>query len=69
MKDALVNKIMFLSSVFGGILLQMNINEGVNFIAKYISIVSFIVILVSNWYKFKKQIVYWYIKHKKDDTK
>ena len=59
MKDALVNKIMFLSSVCGSILLQMNINEGVNFIAKYISIVSFIVILVSNWGRFIAQLRKW----------
>jgi hypothetical protein len=58
-KEAATQKLLFLMSISGGVLLHININEVVNFIATYISIISFIVILVSNWYKFSTQIKYW----------
>lgn len=57
-KEAATQKILFLASLSGGVLLKIDINEFVNFIATYISIISFIVILVSNWHKFTTQIKY-----------
>ena len=67
-KELTYQKMLLLGGFLGGLLLKLNISEVVNFVAAYISIISFIVILVSNWYKFKKQIKYWYIKYTKDDT-
>jgi hypothetical protein len=60
MKELTIQKILLLSSFLGGVLLKIDINELVNFVATYISIISFIVILVSNWYRFMKQLKYWF---------
>ena len=68
-KELTYQKMLLLGGFLGGLLLKLNISEVVNFVAAYISIISFIVILVSNWYKFKKQIKYWYRKYTKNDTK
>jgi hypothetical protein len=59
MKELTFQKLMLLSSVFGGVLLHIDVSETINFIAKNISFISFIVILVSNWHRFVKQVKYW----------
>ena len=58
--EAAAQKMLFLTTISGGILLKFDINNAVNFIATYISIISFIVILVSNWSKMVDQFKKWF---------
>jgi len=58
-KDLTVQKLILLGGFCGGLLLHIDISDTVNFIARYISIISFVVILISNWFKFSKQVKYW----------
>ena len=56
MNEAFIQKTLVLLSFIGAVLLDMDLSDPIHWVAKYISIVSFIVILVSNWSRVVAQL-------------
>lgn len=65
MSELTINKVMMLLTIAGAISLRLELGDVITWIAKYVSIVSFCVILISNWSNFTNQLKKWLVKFRK----
>ena len=60
MKDTAVQYVFLMMSVFSGAITYLELNEALTIAGRAFSFLSFLVILIANWKRFRDQLKEWF---------
>lgn len=62
MKDQAVQYVFLSMSIISGVIMHLELNEVLTIVGRVFSLLSFLVILISNWERFTAQLKKWFKK-------